>query len=847
MLFKLAFRELFHNWKISLFFILNLSVGLTGYVTLDAFNDSLKSYLDENAKKILSADIAIGARREITSSEINLARDIVGKSSSESETYEFFAMLNFGKEARLVSVKAIDQNYPFYGELYLESKTTIGPLSQKDIIDRRWAWAAPELKHQLGVQKGSEVSLGSLKLQIHDFIERDSTQVFRSAAIAPRIYISRKFLKESGLIKFGSTFRHTYLFHLANESEAAEKQKQLYKAITDPAVDIEIPKTAGEDSGRQLGYLTDYLGLVALIAIFLSSLGAAYVYRLFLSQRLKEIAIYRTLGLQSYEAISVYLIQTAILGTLALFPTMLVAGAFLPALTFLLNKLVPFILNPTISSESALFGFLFAVVVSFLITLPFILKIASLKPSKLFSEEKFSAALKIQNPVSFLPAVLALWILSVTESHSLKTGSIFFFSLFGVLVIFFVLGWLFFGLFSKNNLQPWYFRYGLKSMARLRASSVAGFVALGLGTLLINILPQIKTSLQSEFYSNPNSRTPSLFLFDIQDDQINSLETFLEQQNIKMILKSPLVRAKIQSINDKPYERLIEGNETFRTREEERDARFRNRGVNLSYRATLSESEEIIEGKPITTIYQSSDTRPAKLSVESGFAERVGLSVGDRVLFDVQGIPVQGIVLNLRKVKWNTFQPNFFILVEPGVLDEAPKTYITALPKIPEGKKNELQGQIARTFPNVSILDVEKTVAEILDRADQMSWSLELMAALALLVGYVVMYSIIRNQVTQRRWEINMLKILGSTFKEIRYYLLVESLAVSLLAAVLGSLISIVVSFSLTMWVFKTAYSFNIWVPVISIGFVVATAVTVSLLAARRVLLEKPLVILRET
>src|SRR5690606_5034955 len=128
----------------------------------------------------------------------------------------------------------------------------------------------------------------------------------------------------------GSTFTQSFLYKLNNDQEITDKSQALSTALKDPAVRIETPEKAGEDSGRQLAYLTDYLGLVALIAIFLSSLGAAYVYRLFLSQRFKEIAIYRSLGLQSHQAMSVYVIQAAALGLLSLIPTLIVAQLFLP-------------------------------------------------------------------------------------------------------------------------------------------------------------------------------------------------------------------------------------------------------------------------------------------------------------------------------------------------------------------------------------------------------------------------------------------------------------------------------------------------------------------------------------
>lgn len=846
MLLKWALREIFHNWKTSLFFILNLSLGLIGFVTLNAFNVSLQTYLEENAKKLLGADLVVSSRREITADELEKIRRTVGTPLRESQTYEFFAMLKSIDSSRLVSVRALDENFPFYGDLGLESGKQIKPGTPKKINQGPFLWAYPELKYQMDLQLGQTVELGRLKLTLDDFVSKDATQSFRTTAVAPKIFISSALVPESGLIQYGSTYRRSYLYKIDDDTRTEQIKAILAKDILDPAIDIESAKESGDDSGRQLKYLTDYLGLVALIAIFLSSLGSAYVYRLFLSQRLKEIAIYRSLGLQAYQAVSIYVLQAALLGSLAMIPTILGARLLLPLLTLLLNQLVPFELTPQITQDSVFFSFSFAVCISFLVTLPYILKVHDLQISKLFSEEKFMGQLTVRNPWAFLPAFLALWGLSMAQAHSFRIGSIFFFSFLSILILLFFLGWLLFSLFEKNKFKNWMVHYGLKSVSRLRGSSVAAFVALGLGSLLINILPQIKNSLQNEFTFNTESKTPSLFLFDIQDDQIQALDEKVSAEGLQFVSKSPLIRARILKLNGEQFERVVDNPQSFRTREDEQETRFRNRGINLSFRDQLSASETLTAGEPITSRLWPNESRPAKLSIEEGYRDRLGLKLGDLLLFDVQGVEVHGKVVNFRKVQWNSFQPNFFILIEPGALDDAPKTYIAALPRMPSEQKRELQNKLVKQFPNVSILDVERTITEILRIAEQMSWSLELMAALALLVGYVVLYSIIRSQVLQRRWEINMLKILGSSFNQIRWYLVSEAATIAGLAALLGSGLSLLISWILTFWVFKTGYSFSLLMPVISVLIILGFSVVISLLAAQKVLKEKPLVVLRE-
>lgn len=845
MLLRLALRELRRSWSFGLFFIFNLSLGLTGFVTLEAFNQALENQIKENAKAILSADLAVSARRELTEDEVAKMKSALPSGTQDSKVYEFFAMMNSSKGSRLVLVKAIDKGYPFYGEMELQSGRTIHAQSEKEILTSEAAWIYPELKSQVGIDVGDEIKIGNLNLKVADLIQKDATQTFRALTLAPRVFVNRALLPQSGLIQFGSTFTAAHLFKLPEKSQSDLVREDLYKVLPDPAINIDTPSSAGEDSGRQLGYLSDYLGLVAIIALFMSALGAAYLYRLFLSTRMKEIAILRTLGLQSVQAVSVYIIQASLLGLLATVPTVLFSHLLLPFLSKLLNSFTPFDLQPQISGEALLICIITAVFGSFVVSLPFLVKIFDLKAAKLFSEEKFSVGEGPKRIWPFLPSLLLFYFLAINQANSFKTGSIFTVSMIAVILSLLAIGYLTVKLagFIKG-FNRWFFKFSFLSLSRRAGASLAIFVALGLGALLINILPQLKNSLQAEFQTEGRSKIPSLFMFDIQSEQMEGVKQTLAQNQVQPLAVSPLVRARILKVNGIDYERKLE-TQGFKTREEEREARFRNRGVNLSYRTDLSTSETITDGRPISGPY-TDPNKPAELSVEYKFAERMGFTIGDRIVFDVQGVEVEGEIVNLRKVKWTSFQPNFFILVQPGVLDEAPKTFIAAIPSLPDAKRTQLQNEIASQFSNVSVVDVVRTVDEVLKTAEKMSWSLELMAALALVTGYIVLFSIVRSQIKLRRWELNMLKILGASWGEVASFILAEFAFLAFLAALTGSLLSIIVSFSLNTFIFESDFKLSWAQPLISVLIITAFSLLISFLASLDIVKESALGVLRE-
>ena len=84
-------------------------------------------------------------------------------------------------------------------------------------------------------------------------------------------------------------------------------------------------------------------------------------------------------------------------------------------------------------------------------------------------------------------------------------------------------------------------------------------------------------------------------------------------------------------------------------------------------------------------------------------------------------------------------QPNFFVQMQPGVLEAAPKTFIGTLNDLEPAKRRSFRPAGAK-FPTISILDVERTGRKILNCFAN-DWTLQVMAALSILAGLIVLYS----------------------------------------------------------------------------------------------------------
>ena len=268
---------------------------------------------------------------------------------------------------------------------------------------------------------------------------------------------------------------------------------------------------------------------------------------------------------------------------------------------------------------------------------------------------------------------------------------------------------------------------------------------------------------------------------------METLQKTLISEKVNLNYLSPMVRARLEKVNGKNF---VYYEKVAMTREQERQQSFRRRNLNLSYRTELSDSEHIVEGRMLATNYDWDSGKPAEVSLEVRYAERMGLKLGDLLTFNVQEVLVEAIVTNLRRVQWNSFQPNFFIIFQPGVLEDAPSTFLGSIGGLDASGKLKIQNRIVSDYPNVSVIDVSRMVERALKISDQMVLALRLMAYLSILAGLVVVFSIARHEVDGRLWELNMLKVLGAKFSDIQKMIQNEFAVLGIFAGMFGVVLS---------------------------------------------------------
>jgi putative ABC transport system permease protein len=319
--------------------------------------------------------------------------------------------------------------------------------------------------------------------------------------------------------------------------------------------------------------------------------------------------------------------------------------------------------------------------------------------------------------------------------------------------------------------------------------------------MLLSLLFHIEKSVNQEFSIEAYNK-PSLFLFDIQDEQVEGLKTFFEEHKIEVQALSPMIRGKLMRINESQYKADDEANTSFRTREEENDSRFRQRMMNLSWAESLNSSESLVSGIAFSDSIVLNPDESA-VSVEKRFASRLGLKLDDRLEFDVLGVPVIGRVVNIRSVKWTSFRPNFFITFAPGALEEAPKTWLAAIGGLSQADRVSIQNKIQKLFSNISVVDITQLVERLTTLFSRLKIALEMMAYFTILVGFVVVLSMTYHQLQKREAEMMLEKTLGIAPYRVIKMLAFELLFVGLVAFGVGGLCGALLANSISVFLLE--------------------------------------------
>jgi len=397
--------------------------------------------------------------------------------------------------------------------------------------------------------------------------------------------------------------------------------------------------------------------------------------------------------------------------------------------------------------------------------------------------------------LSFLPFVGFLLVLSHFVTPSKYIGFFFALSVLIIIALLFIIGTFLLKRFDfTGHLDNLALSLALKNITRQKRTSLTLFTAILLCTAFFSLIPQVGSSLSNVLTKSVEER-PRFFVVDAKEEQLKDINKQVKELGAKLENVAPMIRARVLKINGKEQSQKGEN--------------ARHSAVNLSYRNNLKPREQLIEGREFSGIYDSSDfSKPIELSVEKRYAKRRGINLGDTVVFDVLGLELEAKVVNIRTVKWTEFTPNFFLLLQEGAINDAPKTMLATI-STGEYDATKMLLKLTDKFPSLTVIDVKNLFESFATVVKDVSSITEKMSLYSVFIGLLMSFIIIQYQMNLQKNNILRLKMIGIKNKTIKNSFLLEFGLISLTASILGIVLGSVGSYFISDLLFESYWDFR--------------------------------------
>ena len=823
------------------FLLVALIVAVSALSAVGFFIDRMRAGLARDAHQLLGADLLINADQPLPP---DWRAEALRRGLVLADTITFPSMAQAGEGeaslAQLASVKAVSPGYPLRGQL----KITTDPAQAGAALGSKTeatpapgtAWVDANVLTALKTGVGGTIRVGDKAFTVAQLIASEPDRGPSFANFAPRVMLSLGDLAGTGLLENGS--RVTYRLQVAAPSNNDRSAVASFESWVKERVETEAVKGVRVESlenGRPemratLDRADRFLSLVGLLSAMLAAVAVAMAARRFMQRHLDACAMLRCLGLTQNEVTALYLIEFALVG---------LAGSVLGVLVgfgghFILLELIGSLLSadlPPVSMLPALQGIVTGMLLLVGFALPPILQLRNVPHNRVIRREQ--AAPKPMTLATYGLGIVVFVGLLLWQAGDLKLALLTAAGFLGGFALFALVAWL--GLSVLRRLRPlvdhqsW--RFAVTSLQRRPGATIVQVVSLSLGLMALLLLTVVRGDLMSAWRSATPADAPNRFVINIMPDQKAEVERRLAAAKVSDVLLYPMIRGRLTAVNGAPI--------TDQTYQADDARRLSDREFNLSATRDMPATNQIIAGKWY-------DDKPgvAEASVEQGIAKTLGLKLGDSLRFDVGGTLVEAKVTSLRKLEWGSMRANFFVIINPAAMTEAAQTFMTAFHLPPQSAA--LTNELAREFPNVTVIDVSGIIRQLQEVLDQVVTAVEFLFAFTLASGVLVLYAALMGSQDERTREGGLLRALGATRKQLSQAQWIEFSLVGGLSGLLAASGAAALGWALATYQFKFPWTFSplVWAAGIVVGAV--CAIIGGWLGLRNVLRQPPLQTLRE-
>ncbi len=800
-----------------------LFVAVASVTTVGFFADRVKGALDRQANELLGGDLVVIADHAVPPAFVERAR---AGGLAVASTTTFPSMVSGADGTSLSEIKAVSGTFPLRGRLRVAAMPAGPDREVEGSPAPGTVWVGGPLVSRIGAAVGQTIRVGNAPLTVAAIITREPDSVLDYFGLAPRVLMNDADLAATGLVQVGSRVTHRLL--VAGDARAVERYDAGMRARLGRGERIEGVRDARSEVRVSLERAQRFLGLASLLSVILASVAVALAARRFSIRQTDGAAMMRCLGAAQADIFAINAWQFLALAAAGCAAGTLAGYGAQAVLSYWLSGFFNVAL-PAPGWRPAVQGAVIGLVLVLGFTIPPLLRLRNVPTLRALRSD-----VAVAEPSSLAAYALGLGSLAaliVWQAGDVKLGGL---AVAGFALALGVAALAGYGLIrALSRLRagatgPW--RYGLANLRRRTGSSLVQVMALGVGIMAMLLLMVVRSDLILKWQKSMPADMPNRFAINIQNDQLPPVKAYFAGLGLATPDLYPMVRGRLVAIGDRPVSPA-----DF---EDQRAKRLVEREFNLSWAADLRPDNRIVAGA-----WWKPGEADAQFSVEEGIARTLAIRVGDTLAWDVGGTRLSARVTSLRKVEWDSFKANFFVIASPGVLEAYPASWITSF-HLPAGRE-EVINRLVERFPNVSVIDLTAIMGQVKRISDQVSRAVEFVFLFAIAAGVVVLFAAITTTQDERVFEGAVMRTLGASRRQMMLTQLSEFLAIGLLSGAVAAAGAVGLAIVLSERVLGVPYEFDWVVPVAGLfagGVGVAIA---GLLGTRRAVNSPPLAAIR--
>lgn len=832
-LFKMAWRDAKASRVRLVLFMASIVLGIAAVVSIQLFRDNLQDNIQQQSKSLMGADYLI----DIDETPNERAQAIIDSLNPVATEVNFVSMIAFPKNGgtKLVRVRGLEGAFPIYGKMKTQPE-----LASSTYQDDNGALVDATLMLQYNIKPGDSIKVGELTLPIIGSLNSLPGSSAVMSSVAPPVVIPFGLVPDTELLQFGSRKEYQYYYKADAQTDLIQLEEVLEPMLDAEKADLDTHTSTSRRLGRRYENMGKFLNLVAFIALLLGCVGIASSVHIYIREKLKHIAVLKCLGASRRQSFLIYLIQIAGIGIIGGCIGGLIGIGIQESFPYILQEFLPFEVSISITAQPVIMGIVLGFLMAVLFALLSLLNTWYVSPLQALriSDTSNSNKPKVARFAVFGAIVLFLFLFSYWLLEHIPYAIAF---VIGMLITFAILAGV--ATLIMKLIKLWFpkslgytTRQSLLNLYRPNNQTLVLIVAIGLGTFLISTLYFTKDILLAKTEVGSGAQSANIIMLDVQPEQGEAISNTIAGNDLEVIDNIPLVTMRIHSVKG------MEANEV----QQDTTIRMRrwvfNHEFRTTYRDSLIASEEILEGEWVSEV---SAGEVVPISISDNVAEDAQVTIGDKIVFNVQGVLMETVVGSIRMVDWGQLQLNFSVVFPKGVLEKAPQFNVLTTNAPNEASSARLQQAVVRDFPNVTIIDLRQVYTIVEDILSKVTWIINFMAFFSILTGIIVLIGSVRTSKYQRIKESVLLRTLGAKNKQILKISALEYLLLGLVGSLVGIVLALISAMLLALFVFNEPFvpsviPFVVFLPIISL-----LVLGIGLSNIRGVLSSSPLEVLR--